>query len=113
MPWANGGGRTLEVARCWAGSGPFDWRVSIAKVSTSGAFTVLPGIDRVLVLLDVLVMTLTVAGREHQLVCGAPFVFDGGAATSCRVVRRRRGRSSSKPAVAPRRPRGATRSRRA
>ena len=24
MPWANGGGRTLEVARCPAGSGPFD-----------------------------------------------------------------------------------------
>ena len=82
------------------------WRVSIAEVWTSGAFSVPPGIDRVLVLLDGLVMTLTVAGREHQLVRGAPFVFDGGAATSCRVeqgptrnVMTRRGRCTARVSV--------------
>jgi len=108
MPWANGGGRTREVACFPAGTGPFDWRVSIADVAASGAFSALRGIDRVLVFLDGPAMTLTVDGAEHELVRGAPFAFDGGAVTSCRVeqgptrdlnVMTRRGRCTARVSV--------------
>lgn len=52
MPWRNGLGVTLEVARFPAGDGPFGWRVSIAKVDADGPFSLFPGIDRILVPLD-------------------------------------------------------------
>ena len=50
MPWKNGKGQTLEIAR--DPSEPFLWRVSSARLETSGAFSVFPGYDRKLVLLD-------------------------------------------------------------
>jgi hypothetical protein len=80
--------RDQERGTAWrfpTGTGPFDWRVSIADVATSGAFSALPGIDRVLALLDGPAMALTVDGVAHELMRGAPFAFDGGAATSCRL----------------------------
>ena len=52
MPWKNGLGVTLEVARFPEGDGPFDWRVSLAQVTTDGPFSRFPGIDRILVPLD-------------------------------------------------------------
>jgi environmental stress-induced protein Ves len=53
-PWKNGGGATREIA-CWPpGSGldDFDWRASIATIATSGPFSVFPGVERTIVLLD-------------------------------------------------------------
>ncbi|RYF76881.1 MAG: HutD family protein [Comamonadaceae bacterium] len=53
-PWKNGGGTTQEIA-CWppgAGLDAFDWRVSIARIETSGAFSTFPGVERSIVLLD-------------------------------------------------------------
>jgi environmental stress-induced protein Ves len=51
MPWANGGGVSYEIAR-FPAEGDFDWRISLADVAQSGPFSILPGIDRVLVLLS-------------------------------------------------------------
>ena len=53
-PWKNGLGQTRELA-CWppgAGLDDFEWRVSVATVAASGPFSVLPGVDRQLMLLD-------------------------------------------------------------
>ena len=54
MPWKNGGGETTEIAVFPAGAGldDFDWRVSMARVESSGPFSVFPGIDRTLAILE-------------------------------------------------------------
>lgn len=51
MPWANGRGTTLEYAREEDEAG-WLWRLSRAAVTEPGAFSPLPGLDRVLLLLD-------------------------------------------------------------
>jgi len=54
MPWKNGGGETLEIAVSPAGAtfDGLDWRVSMAIVAQDGPFSVFPGIDRTLCVLD-------------------------------------------------------------
>jgi uncharacterized protein len=87
--WKNGAGTTREVARHPAGppAGPddFDWRVSIAEVPASSAFSSFPGVARVIVQVAGEPMTLSVGGQEHLLELYRPFTFDGGAATTCRL----------------------------
>lgn len=51
MPWANGRGMTLEYAREEDALG-WLWRLSRATVAEAGPFSPLPGLDRVLMLLD-------------------------------------------------------------
>ncbi|SDY78193.1 hypothetical protein SAMN04515617_12211 [Collimonas sp. OK242] len=53
-PWKNGGGVTRELYG-YPAAASFDaflWRVSIADVAQSGAFSRFPGVDRVITLLD-------------------------------------------------------------
>jgi environmental stress-induced protein Ves len=54
VPWKNGGGITREVAVSPEGSalGDFDWRVSIAEIGVAGAFSLFPGVDRRMVVLQ-------------------------------------------------------------
>jgi uncharacterized protein len=53
-PWKNGGGVTREIAVFPPGAGldTFDWRVSMATVSAGGPFSLFPGVDRVLAVLE-------------------------------------------------------------
>ena len=53
-PWKNGGGVTREIAAFPPGAGldTFDWRVSMATVSDGGPFSIFPGVDRVLAVLE-------------------------------------------------------------
>jgi environmental stress-induced protein Ves len=53
-PWKNGGGSTTEIAIAPAGATleDFDWRVSLATIAQDGPFSVFPGIDRSLALVD-------------------------------------------------------------
>ena len=51
MPWANGRGVTVELARA-DGPGGLLWRLSMAAVVEDGAFSILPGIDRVLTVIE-------------------------------------------------------------
>ena len=53
-PWKNGGGSTTEVAVSPPGAGldAFDWRISLATIAADGPFSVFPGIDRTLALVD-------------------------------------------------------------
>ncbi|HVI33994.1 HutD family protein [Phenylobacterium sp.] len=54
VPWKNGGGVTREVAAFPEGAGfdDFLWRVSMAEVRADGPFSVFPGVDRVLAVLE-------------------------------------------------------------
>lgn len=54
QPWRNGGGVTREIVCQPAGAtmDDFDWRVSVADVASDGAFSVFPGVDRTIMLLE-------------------------------------------------------------
>lgn len=58
MPWRNGRGTTLEIAREPAAGEEFAWRLSLADIAEDGAFSAYPGYSRALAL---------VAGDSLQL----------------------------------------------
>ncbi|HEX2531787.1 MAG TPA: HutD family protein [Burkholderiaceae bacterium] len=80
-PWRNGTGVTRELACAPRGAGldDFVWRASIADVTASGPFSVFPGVDRLIVLLDGDGMRLEFAdGRMHDLTQAlVPYRFRG------------------------------------
>lgn len=105
MPWKNGGGETVEIAVSPdnAGLAGFDWRVSMATVATDGPFSIFPGIDRTLVILDGSGMVLDIEGSTPVLLTTAsdPLAFpadipvaarlEDGAITDLNVMTRRDG----------------------
>jgi hypothetical protein len=52
LPWQNGRGTTLELVRRDDTAGALLWRLSIADVVEPGPFSPLPGIDRVITLIE-------------------------------------------------------------
>ncbi|MBY3206525.1 HutD/Ves family protein [Rhizobium laguerreae] len=64
MSWKNGKGETVEIAVFPPGASidDFDWRISMATVAENGPFSIFPGIDRTLAILDGNGMVLHVAG---------------------------------------------------
>ena len=52
LPWQNGRGTTLELVRRDDAAGALCWRLSVADVVEPGPFSPLPGIDRVITLID-------------------------------------------------------------
>lgn len=61
MPWKNGQGFTLEVARSHGeGLDDFDWRISIADVKAAGAFSFFPDRQRIIGVLEGVGLTLQV-----------------------------------------------------
>jgi environmental stress-induced protein Ves len=80
-PWANGGGITAQIA---AGPDPknWDWRVSLAEVAKAGPFSSLPGVDRIITIVDGDLIALTVDGVEQALEKYRPFRFSGDSETS-------------------------------
>ena len=52
MPWKNGQGVTYEIAREPAGGEKFLWRLSLAEVPASGDFSLFPGNDRIIALVE-------------------------------------------------------------
>ncbi|AIC30195.1 protein HutD (plasmid) [Rhizobium etli bv. mimosae str. IE4771] len=105
MPWKNGGGETVEIAVSPddAGLPGFDWRVSMATVAADGPFSIFPGIDRTLAILDGNGMVLDIEGRTPVLLTTAsdPLAFPAdipvtaklqdGAITDLNVMTRRDG----------------------
>lgn len=79
MRWKNGGGETTEIAVSPDGAAldTFDWRVSMAKVGSNGPFSLFPGIDRTLAVLDGNGIRLRVAGlgQRDLTPTDAPFAF--------------------------------------
>ena len=90
MPWKNGGGTTTEIAVSPenAGLDDFDWRISMARVESGGAFSTFAGIDRTLAVLEGEGILLDVAGHAPARLTGAsaPFSFPGDAPTSAQLV---------------------------
>lgn len=70
-PWKNGGGSTTEIAIAPVGAtlDKFDWRISLATISASGPFSVFPGVDRTLALVDGAGVVLDIAD-EGRFVLG-------------------------------------------
>ena len=82
-PWANGGGITRQIA-AGAGTGTgaeWDWRLSLAEVSKAGPFSPLPGIDRIITVVEGELIALSVDGVEQALEKFRPFRFSGDADT--------------------------------
>ncbi|AWN46163.1 hypothetical protein DK419_07410 [Methylobacterium terrae] len=90
MAWKNGGGETVEIAAHPPGTGlgGFDWRVSMATVAADGPFSLFPGIDRTLAILDGAGMDLAVEGHgAHRLTRDrVPLAFPGDAPAEARLV---------------------------
>ena len=74
VPWKNGGGTTAEIAAFPEGSGfeTFGWRISMADVTADGPFSVFPGIDRTLIVLEGNGVELEVEGVPFRLDREAP-----------------------------------------
>ncbi|MBB4954958.1 environmental stress-induced protein Ves [Agrobacterium vitis] len=81
MPWKNGKGLTEEIMAFPVGSTmeTFDWRLSIAHVGVDGPFSVFPGVDRSIALLDGEGLRLDLPDRCPNTLApyGQPFAFPG------------------------------------
>lgn len=90
-PWINGGGSLKVIAagtlaqdgglRVGAGD-HWDWRLSIADVGQPGIFSGLPGIKRILTLVEGGPLLLTIDGTSCSVAAHQPLSFDGGAVTT-------------------------------
>lgn len=80
-PWANGGGVSRQLAAAPSADG-FDWRISIADVAKAGPFSPMPGMDRIITVIDGELIALTVDGAEQALEKFRPFRFSGDSETS-------------------------------
>jgi environmental stress-induced protein Ves len=90
MPWKNGGGETIEIAVAPAGAtlAAFDWRLSMARIDSDGPFSLFPGIDRTLAVLDGDGLRLSIDGRMPVSLTtdSAPCSFPGDVAvTAARI----------------------------
>lgn len=88
MPWKNGGGSTEEITRdSGIGLEGFGWRLSIADIGESGGFSVFPGYQRIITVLQGAGMTLEVDGvLTEPLIPGDPFAFSGDSQVSCNLI---------------------------
>ncbi|MBL4929625.1 HutD/Ves family protein [Fuscibacter oryzae] len=76
MPWANGKGVTIELARAEGPTGLL-WRLSRASVIENGPFSIFPGIERNLTILTGPGFDLTGEGIALQARPFAPVAFPG------------------------------------
>lgn len=90
MPWKNGKGETIEVAVYPenAGLDDFEWRISMASVTTDGPFSTFPGIDRTLSVLTGEGIELSVAGQPPVTLTqnSAPYSFPADQPTTARLI---------------------------
>lgn len=87
--WKNGGGVTTELlaARAGVDAAAFDWRISIAEVTSNGPFSIFPGVDRVLTILDGAGLVLTI-GEDRTVLDqrSTPLFFAGDAEVRAELV---------------------------
>jgi environmental stress-induced protein Ves len=88
VPWKNGGGVTHEALRVPASGDPFRWRVSVARLDTSGPFSDFADYRRSMVLLRGQGVRLKFSNGEARELGGVGDMaeFDGGLATSCELA---------------------------
>ena len=79
--WPNGAGRKSDLV---TGDG---WMTGFAWLDADAPFSLLPGLDRTITLVEGRGFTLDVAGRALPVMAAfAPSAFDGGAVTRCRIA---------------------------
>jgi|AntAceMinimDraft_12_1070368.scaffolds.fasta_scaffold24205_3 hypothetical protein len=76
IAWKNGGGITREIAQEKRPNG-LVWRLSIADVSTEGAFSSFPGLSRILTVIEGKGLQLRSPSKTHDLPPFVPFAFSG------------------------------------
>jgi environmental stress-induced protein Ves len=92
MPWRNGGGTTWEIAQGRFGDGSdggevWHWRLSRAEIATDGPFSLFPGIDRLLTVIQGAGITLRLdGGAARTLYAGDDIQFTGEAAVDCSLL---------------------------
>ena len=88
MPWKNGQGITHEIAREPAAGDSFLWRLSIAEVAADGDFSLFPGIDRTISLIEGVGMALDFAEAPAKRIDEKfqPFDFSGDWHCRCRLI---------------------------
>ncbi len=76
--WRNGAGETREICCFPPAARDFNWRASIASIASSGDFTVIPQVDRVVTMLEGSEVVLDGgAAFRHTLKRHQPFAFAG------------------------------------
>jgi environmental stress-induced protein Ves len=80
VPWRNGKGQTAEIMAFPEDAADFDWRISMAPVVADGAFSLFPGIDRVLTVIAGRGLLLTLGDAAPVTLTGAPLAFPGDIA---------------------------------
>ena len=87
MPWRNGKGMTLEIARDPLAGESFTWRLSLADITQGGPFSAYPGYRRALVLVRGDELRLKFHRHGTQRLCPARrgTRFDGDWNTECTV----------------------------
>lgn len=86
MLWKNGAGFTLEIARS-QGEADFEWRISMADVTTSGPFSLFPNKQRIISVLDGQGMVLHVDDLPAKtLNQGDIFAFHGESQVQSELV---------------------------
>ncbi|MEQ1344100.1 HutD/Ves family protein [Acinetobacter seifertii] len=86
MLWKNGAGFTLEIARS-QGEADFDWRISMADVTTSGPFSLFPNKQRIISVLGGQGMVLHVDDLPAKtLNQGDIFAFHGESQVQSELV---------------------------
>jgi environmental stress-induced protein Ves len=87
MPWANGRGTTVELARREHADGRLVYRLSVADVVEPGPFSALPGVDRQLLLIEGTGFDLSLDGQSATVLPLVPVAFSGDAAVAAIAVR--------------------------
>ncbi|WP_336166820.1 HutD/Ves family protein [Acinetobacter sp. 161(2023)] len=86
MLWKNGAGFTLEIARS-QGEADFEWRISMADVTTSGPFSLFSNKQRIISVLDGKGMVLHVDDLlAKKLNQGDIFVFHGESLVQSELI---------------------------
>ncbi|MDI9723272.1 HutD family protein [Acinetobacter baumannii] len=86
MLWKNGAGFTLEIARS-QGEADFEWRISMADVTTSGPFSLFPNKQRIISVLEGDGMVLHVDDLPAKtLNQGDNFAFHGESQVQSELV---------------------------
>ena len=90
MPWKNGRGETVEIAVFPADASvdDFDWRISMAQVAEDGLFSIFPGIERTLSIVEGDGLELSVDGCEPAVLdtSSLPYRFPADVATYARLT---------------------------
>jgi environmental stress-induced protein Ves len=88
MPWRNGGGVTLEIAREPGAGDVFTWRLSLATVAARGPFSDFTGYQRSVTLIEGDGFKLGIGGQDPMVLDwpGATALFPGNAPARCDLV---------------------------